>query len=78
MRLLANKAGYNGWRGMNLRYGILARKIGEAAGQPNPSITLLVEFVPPKGQSSESISNSEWVLVMREPFAKAMKSAGWI
>jgi hypothetical protein len=78
MRLLAKKAGYNGWNGMNLQYGILARKIGEAGGQSNPRINLLVEFVAPKGHSGENISNSEWILVMREPFAKALKAAGWI
>jgi hypothetical protein len=78
MRILAKKAGYSGWNGMNLQYGKLARKIGEAAGQSNPRITLLVELVAPKAHSDENISNSEWILVMREPFAKALKAAGWI
>ena len=78
MRLLAKKARYKGWRGMNLQYGILAKKIGEAAGRSKAGITLLVELVPPKGKSAENISNSEWILVMREEFARALKAAGWI
>ena len=76
MRRLAGVAGYKNWRGMNLRYGILARNIGQAAGVRTPNIRLLVEFIPP--DPSQNISNSEWILVMREPFAKALKSAKWI
>jgi hypothetical protein len=76
MRRLAKIAGYASWRGMNLRYGILARDIGEAAGVPEPNISLLVEFIPP--DPSRNISNSEWILVMREPFAEALESVNWI
>ena len=63
---------------MNLRYGILARRIGEVAGAKKPDIRLLVEFIPPKGQSPANISNVEWILVMGEGFASALKTVGWI
>jgi hypothetical protein len=83
MKRLAEEVGYGSWRGMNLQYGILARDIGIAAGLrkmelPNPNVLLLVDFVPPVQKSSNNISNSEWVLVMKEPFMKALKAAKWI
>ena len=78
MRRLAEEAGYSTWSGMNLRYGHLAKRIGQAAGISNPDITLLVEFVPPKGRSPENTSNVEWILVMDEHFASALKKVGWI
>ncbi|SRR6266508_2286010 len=83
MKRLAEKVGYRSWRGMNLQYGILARDIGLAAGMsfsnlPDPNIMLLVDFVPPVRKSSENISNSEYILVMKEPFMKALKAVGWI
>jgi hypothetical protein len=82
MRRLAEQVGYKSWRGMNLQYGILARDIGLAAGLkeqdlPYPDIALLVDFIAPAQKSSENISNSEWILVMREPFAKALAAIGW-
>jgi len=78
MRRLAQKVGYKSWRAMNLQYGLLARSIGLAAGITKPDISLLVEFIPPEKISAQSISNSEWILIMREPFAKALKRVGWI
>jgi hypothetical protein len=79
MRRLAEKVGYKGWQGMNLQYGLLAQRIGLAAGLNNPDITLLVEFIPPaQKSSSDNVSNSEWILLMQEPFAKALKAVGWI
>lgn len=78
MRRLAKEANYDGWQGMNLQYGKLAKRIGEVAGVPKPRITLLVQFVPAKGVSKAHISNSEWILVMDDKFAKAIRKVGWI
>jgi hypothetical protein len=68
---------------MNLQYGMLARDVGLAAGLeksdlPYPNVLLLVEFVPPIQKSPSNISNSEWILVMKEPFMKALKAIQWI
>jgi len=78
MRRLAQEAGYSTWYGMNLQYGLLAKRIGQAAGLSSPDITLLVEFVPPKSRSDRNISNSQWFLVMDEHFASALKKVRWI
>ncbi len=83
MKRLAEETGYRSWRGMNLQYGILAHDIGMAAGLrendlPEPNVMLLVDFVPPIQKSSSNISNSEWILIMKEPFMKALKAAKWI
>jgi len=83
MKRLAEEVGYGSWRGMNLQYGILAHDIGIAAGLreedlPNPNIMLLVDFVPPVQKSAENISNSEWILIMKESFVNALKIAKWI
>ncbi|MBP6177954.1 MAG: hypothetical protein KA480_06490 [Anaerolineales bacterium] len=83
MKRLAEETGYRSWRGMNLQYGILAHEIGIAAGLreedfPDPNIILLVDFVPPVHKSADNISNSEWILIMKEPFVKALKAVKWI
>lgn len=83
MKRLAEEVGYESWRGMNLQYGILAHDIGIAAGLqeedfPNPNVKLLVDFVPPVQKSADNISNSEWILIMKEPFMKALKAVKWI
>lgn len=70
---LAQNVGYKNYRGINLLYGILAAKIGLLVGQPNSGLLLLVEFASPK-----SITNKEWILIMRPEFAEGLKRAGWI
>lgn len=78
MRRLAQQVGYASCKGMNLQYGLLARKIASSAGLHKPDITTLVEFVVPKGRSAKNISNHKWILVMREPFAEELQAVGWI
>jgi hypothetical protein len=39
---------------------------------------LLVEFVPPKSRSTNNLSNTEYIVIMRREFADALVSAGWI
>src|ERR1700683_84791 len=77
MRRIARAANYVDYRGANLQSGRLAKRIGQALGRPNADLNLLVEFVPPKGRDRKHISNDEWILVMREPFANALKRVGW-
>jgi hypothetical protein len=70
---LAEKAGYVDHRGINLWYGRLATEIGQLVGRPDAKLSLLVEFVRP-----ESLTNREWILVMRPEFAEALKRAQWV
>lgn len=72
MSNLAKKAGYRSYRGMNLQYGGLAKRIAKAIGHPAPKVraALIVAFVR-KG----AISNRHSVLHMRPAFARALRSA---
>jgi hypothetical protein len=72
-RRLAEAAGYKTYDGINLQYGLLAKRIGKSLGFRNGRLDLLVEFVPPR-----SVSNREWVLAMRKEFAAALKAAKWV
>ena len=69
---LAQAVGYQNHGGINLRYGLLAQRIGGALGLKEVHLSLLVEFVRPK-----SITNTEWVMVMRPQFADALIQVGW-
>jgi hypothetical protein len=70
---LAKEAGYRSYRAINLHYGKLARRIGDALGLANAGIELLMEPHRPA-----SITNREWVLVMRPEFATALRREGWV
>jgi len=70
---LSQRVGYKSYRAINLLYGLLAAKMGRLVGQPNSGLPLLVEFAPPK-----SITNKEWILIMRPEFAAGLKRAGWV
>ncbi len=59
--------------GVNLRYGILASRVGEVLRRKDVHLGLLVDFVAPR-----SVTNREWVLVMHPEFAAALKKAGWV
>jgi hypothetical protein len=72
-RKLATAAGYKSWRGFNLQYGLLARRIGDKMKIKKPHIGLLVEFEPPG-----ALRNEEWLVFMREDFATALNRVGWI
>jgi hypothetical protein len=72
-RTLAASVGYQDHRGINLHYGLLARKIGEKLGKREARLSLLVDFVRPK-----SVSNTEWLPVMRPEFADALQESGWV
>jgi len=70
---LANAARYDGWRGINLRYGILAKEIGDLVGRPNAGLALISSWIEPG-----KLTNSDYILIMREEFAEALTIAGWI
>jgi hypothetical protein len=71
--VLAERVGYKGYNGIDLWYGRLAKQIGAFVGERNPDISLLVELVRPP-----TVTNREWILVMRPEFAVGLKRAGWI
>ena len=73
MTRLAEAARYKSFDGANLRYGILAAKIGLRMGLRNSDINLIVTFIRPR-----KLSNSQWILVLRPEFARAMKKVGWV
>jgi hypothetical protein len=75
MTALANAAGYSSYGGVNLQYGLLAASIAKALRlkPPRTRTELLAEFVWP-----ESLSNREFILVMRPAFARALKDVGWV
>ena len=72
-RRLARAVGYQNHGGINLQYGLLAQRIGEALGRRGVHLSLLVDFVRPK-----AVTNREWVMVMHPQFAEALKQARWI
>ncbi len=74
---LAQVAGYRNHGGINLQYGLLAKRIreeiGRTIGPGEDYLSLLVDFVRPR-----SVTNTEWVMVMHPQFADALKEAGWV
>jgi hypothetical protein len=71
--VLAASAGYQEYRGVNLQYGILAKRIGTTLGEPEANIELLIEIV-----KQGTVTNAEALLVMRCEFAQALADVGWI
>ena len=72
-RRLAESVHYQNYGGINLQYGLLAKRIGQVLGRQNSRLSILVDFVQPR-----AVTNSEWVLVMHPQFAEALEQAGWI
>lgn len=70
---LAIAASYKNHGGVNLHYGILAKRIGEALGAPEPHLGLLLEFNRPA-----SLTNAHWILSMKPKFAEALSSMAWV
>jgi hypothetical protein len=73
MTRLADAASYRSYDGVNLRYGILANSIGRALGLRKPHIGVVAELIRPK-----SVSNAEWILILKPNLAAAMKRVGWV
>ena len=72
-RRLAEAVGYKSYRGINLQYGLLAKRIGVALGLRNTNLSLLAHFVPPK-----QVTNKDWILLMNPTFADALKKLKWV
>jgi hypothetical protein len=71
---LADRVGYDGYRAVNLQYGLLAARLGKALPRRScERLATLVEFVPPNTQT-----NGHWQMRMKEAFAVARVRAGWI
>ena len=71
--MLSESVGYKSYRAINLHYGKLARAIGAQLGLGDAGLDLLCEFFKPG-----EITNTEWVLVMREEFADGLRQAKWL
>jgi hypothetical protein len=71
--VLAHSVGYKNWRPVNLHYGKLAAKIGARLGVADPGLSVLLDFAGPK-----TVSNENWILVMKPEFADALVQAGWV
>jgi hypothetical protein len=70
---LARAAGYKNFNALNLQYGTLARRIGEALGVYDARLDFLLEFNEPA-----SLTNEHWILSMRPAFADALRELGWV
>ncbi|MDR3701487.1 MAG: hypothetical protein P4L56_17700 [Candidatus Sulfopaludibacter sp.] len=71
--ILAGAVGYKSYDGINLQYGMLASKIGAHLGIRDVNIRLLVDLVP-----DHSVTNEQWIFIMRPEFARGLKRAGWV
>ena len=71
--VLARAAKYKSYDGINLQYGLLAKRIGEALGIPDAHLGLILEFNRP-----DSLTNEHWVLSMKSEFADALLEQGWV
>lgn len=71
--LLAEAAGYRDFRGINVGYGRLARRLAETIGcaPRTPHLLLLAEFAKPA-----TLTNRHWVLILRPAFVAGWKRAG--
>jgi hypothetical protein len=75
--LLANHAGFDGYPGANLQYGLLAGELLNAMSLRLPSnyvnVGILVDFVGPK-----YAANQEYLWVMRPQVVEALEALGWV
>jgi hypothetical protein len=71
--ILAQRAGYKSYRGVNLQYGVLAEKLAKEIGYRGQSLAMVCDWA-----ERDTITNAHYVLIMRPNFAEALKSAGWV
>lgn len=71
--ILAKSAGYKSYKGINLRYGILAEKLAKEIGYTGESFAMVCDWA-----KRDTITNAHCVLIMRPNFAEALKSAEWV
>jgi DNA-binding transcriptional regulator YiaG len=70
---LAKAVNYENWRAINLHYGNLALDLGKILNRNEAGLELLCEFAEPG-----TLTNKEWILIMRPEFAEGLRLAGWI
>ncbi len=70
---LAKAVGYENWRAINLHYGNLALTLGNKLHRSGAGLNLLCEFAEPG-----TLTNKEWILIMRPEFKEGLQLAGWI
>lgn len=71
---LAVVAGYRSYSGANLQYGKMGRLLREALdyNEAGAASYVLSLFYPP-----QSVGNPEWLFVMHDKVARALKELGW-
>jgi hypothetical protein len=74
-RQLAEAVGFRDWRGVNLQYGTLAKRVCDALGVTidGDNLFVLATFVRDPG-----IDDGECQLVMRVQVARALELLGWV
>ncbi len=74
-RRLAEAVGFQDWRGVNLQYGTLAKRVCDALGVAvdGDSMFALATFTRDPG-----IDQGECQLVMRVQVARALEQLGWV
>lgn len=70
---LAEGVGYENFSAVNLQYGLLASRLGEAMEFADADLSLLVEFTEP-----HTHNNEHWILQMRPEVAAALEKLGWV
>ena len=70
---LALAVGYDGFRAVNLQYGLLAARLGEAMDLHGANLSLLVKFTAP-GEDG----NEHWELQLRPEVMLALETLGWV
>lgn len=70
---LAEGVSYENFNAVNLQYGLLAARLGEAMEFADADLSLLVEFTEPHTQNNE-----HWTLQMRPEVAAALERLGWV
>ena len=72
---LAKAVGYEDFRGVNLQYGLLGKRLRNVLnyrGKGQASY-VLAKFLPPG-----TVNNSEWLWVMHPNVAKALEELKWV
>lgn len=70
---LSEAVGYENFNAVNLQYGLLAARLGEAMGFKDANLSLIVEFTEP-----HTHNNEHWTLQLREEVAQALERLGWV
>lgn len=71
---LADLVGYKSWRGVNLQYGLLGKKLRRYLGyfEQGVELYIIAYFIPPR-----SVGNKDWLLIMHPEVARAIIDLGW-